>query len=83
MSDCFVTPWNVAHQASLSMGIPRQEHWSGFLVPSPGDLSNPGIEPVSPALAGRFCATEPRGKPLGFEPRSNQLQAHPLSLSER
>ena len=45
--------------------------------------SNPGIEPMSPALTGRFFATEPPGKPLGFEPVSNQVQAHPLSLSER
>ena len=44
-----VTPWTVAHQAPLSMGFPRQEHWSGFPFPSPGDLPDPGIEPVSPA----------------------------------
>ena len=25
----FATPWMVAHQASLSMGLSRQEHWSG------------------------------------------------------
>ena len=38
-------------------GFPRQEYWSGLPCPSPGDLPNPGIEPVSltsPALAGRF-----------------------------
>ena len=43
----FVTPWTVAHQAPLSVGFPRQEYWSGLLFPSPGDLSNPGMEPVS------------------------------------
>ena len=47
-----VTPWTVAHQALLSMGFPRQEHWSGLLFPSPGDLPNAGIEPASPALEG-------------------------------
>ena len=31
--------------------------------PSPRDLPNPGIEPMSPALAGRFFTTEPPGKP--------------------
>ena len=31
--------------------------------PSPGDLPNPGIEPVSPALAGGFFTTEPLEKP--------------------
>ena len=48
----FVTPWTVAHQASLSMGFSRQEYWSGLPFPSPGDLPNPGTEPASPALAG-------------------------------
>ena len=40
-------PWTVAHQALLSMGFSRQEYWSGFPWPSPGDLPNPGTEPVS------------------------------------
>ena len=44
----FMTPWTVASQASLSMGFPRQEYWSGLPSPSPRDLANPGIEPVSP-----------------------------------
>ena len=42
----FATPWTVARQALLSMGFPRQEHWSGLPFPSPGDLLDPGIEPV-------------------------------------
>ena len=63
MSDSFVTPWTVAHQASLSMGFPRQEYWSGLPFPSPGDLPDPGLEPASPALAGVFFTAEPPGKP--------------------
>ena len=63
MSDSFVTPWTVAHQGPLSMGCPKQEYWSGLPFPSLGDLSDPGIEPESPALAGRFFTTEPPGKP--------------------
>ena len=59
----FVTPWTVAHQAPLSMGCPRQEHWNGFPVSLPGDLPGPGIKPASPALAGTFFTTEPPGKP--------------------
>ena len=59
----FVTPWTVANQAPLSMGFPRQEYSSGLPFPPPGDLPDPGIEPVSPALAGRFFTTEPPGKP--------------------
>ena len=63
MSDSFVTPWTVAHQASLSMRFPRQEFWSGLPFPSPGDLPDLGIKPASPELAGGFFTTEPPGKP--------------------
>ena len=45
----FGTPWTVAHQASLSMGFPRQEYWNGFPFTIPGHFPNPGIEPGSPA----------------------------------
>ena len=61
----FVAPWTAARQAPLSKGFSRQEYWSGLPFPPPGDLPNPGIEPVSPALAGRFFITEPAGKPGG------------------
>ena len=47
-------PWTVAHQAPLSVGFPRQAYWSGLPFPSPGDLSDPGIEPKSSELAGGF-----------------------------
>ena len=53
----FVTPWTVAHHASLSMGFSRQEYWGGLPCPPPKDLSDPGVEPkslMSPALAGGF-----------------------------
>ena len=40
-----VTPWTVARQAPLPMGLSRQEYWIGLPFPSPGYLSNPGIEP--------------------------------------
>ena len=52
-----VTPWTVPHQTALSMGFPRQEYWSGLPFPIPGDFPNPGIELISPALAGRFFTT--------------------------
>ena len=45
------------------MGFPRQEYWSGLPFPSPGDLPDPGIDPVSPALAGGFFTTESQEKP--------------------
>ena len=62
-------PGTVAHQAPLPIGFPRQEYWSGLLFHPPGDLPDPGIEPMSSALqlvsciAGRFSTTEPPGKP--------------------
>ena len=59
----FVIPWSVACQASLSMEFPRQEYWSGLPFPSPQDLLNPVIEPVSlvpPALAGGLFTTVPK-----------------------
>ena len=42
----------------------KKENWSGLPFPSPGDLPHPGIEPASPALAGRFSTTETQGKHL-------------------
>ena len=43
-------PMAIACQAPLSMGFSRQEHWSGLPLPSPGDLPDPGIEPMSSML---------------------------------
>ena len=62
----FVTSWTVARQAPLSMGLPRQEYWSRWPFPSPGDLPDRGIEPVSPILAGEFFTAKPAGKPGGL-----------------
>ena len=45
----FAALWTVALQAPLSMGFPRQEHWSGFQFPSPEDTPNRRIKPTSPA----------------------------------
>ena len=53
-----------AYQAPLSMGFPSQEYWSELPVTSPVDLPDPGIKPVSPALADGFFTTEAPGKPL-------------------
>ena len=72
----FVTSWSVVTQAPLSMGFIRQE-W--VAVPTPGDLPDPGIKPVSfasHALAGGFFTTEPPEKPwlsLLASPQSLQL----------
>ena len=56
----FATPWTITYQAPVSMGFSRQECWSGFPFPSPGDLPDQGIKPrsfISPALAGGFFTT--------------------------
>ena len=56
----FVTLWTVVRQVPLFMGFSRQEYWSGLPCPRPGDLPNPGIEPMSrmsSALAGEFFTT--------------------------
>ena len=60
----FVTLWTVVCHAPLSMEFSRQEYWSGLPFPSPGHLPDPRIEPVSPALTGRFFSTELPGKPF-------------------
>ena len=56
------------HQAPLSMGFPRQEYRSGLPWLPPGDLPNPGIEPMSPAspeMQADSLPTEPLGSPEG------------------
>ena len=59
----FEAPRTLTCQTPLSMEFSKQEYWSGLPLPTPGDLSNPGIEPASPALAGGFFTAEPLGKP--------------------
>ena len=56
----FATPWTVACKTPLSMEFSREEYWSGF--PTPRDLPDPGLELVSPVLAGRFFIIEPPWK---------------------
>ena len=65
----FATPWTVAREAPLSMGLSRQESWSGVPFPLLGDLPDSGLKPTSPAslaLAGVFFTTEPPKKPIGL-----------------
>ena len=61
----FATLWTGAHHAPLSLGFFRQEYWSRLPFPPPGDLPNPGIEPLSPAspaLQADSLPTEPSGR---------------------
>ena len=56
----FATPWMVAYQAPRPMGFSRQEYWSGLQFPSPGDLPNPRMEPMSPTLQAGSLPAEPQ-----------------------
>ena len=54
--------WTVACQVPLSVGFPRQDYWSGVPFPTPEHLPDPEIEPMFPALAGRFFTNGTPGK---------------------
>ena len=58
----FVTPWTVAHQPPLSIRFSRQEYWSGWPLPSPGDLPDSGIKLESYALQADSLPSESPGK---------------------
>ena len=62
-----MTPWTVAHQAPLSMGILQARILEWVAISSSGDLPNPGIEPaslMSPALQADSLPSELSGKPV-------------------
>ena len=61
MSDSVETPWTISH---LSMGSPSHWYCSGLPFLSPGDLPDPGIEPVSPAWAAGFFTADPLREPF-------------------
>ena len=54
----FVTPWTVAPKAPLSLKFSKQENWSGWPFPSPGDIPDPRIEAGSPALQADSLPSE-------------------------
>ena len=60
---CLILCDTVACQAPLSMEFSRHEDWRGLPFPSLVDLPDPGIKPVSPALAHGFSTGEPLWKP--------------------
>ena len=69
----------VAYQAPPSVEFSRQECWSGFPFPSPGDLPNPGIKPGCPALLADTLPSEPPGKPQSQ--KTNQADDMDRSLT--
>ena len=77
----FANLWTLACQAPLLIRFSRQESWSELPFPTPGDLPDPGIKPVSPlspAMAGGFFTTKPPGKPTDLD-RDSQLSRLPYS----
>ena len=58
-----MSPWTVAHQASLSMEFSRKEYWSGWPFPPPGELPYSGVEPGSLASQADSLPSELPGKP--------------------
>ena len=62
----FATPWTIAHQAPPSMEFSRQEYWSGFPFPSPGDLLTQGWNPGLPHCKADALLSEPQGSPNYF-----------------
>ena len=77
----FATPWTVAHQAPLSMGLSRQESWSGLLCPAPGDLPNREIEPNLFCLLHWQVGSLPLAPP--GKPRPLTLLSHITEETER
>ena len=82
----YVIQWTVAHQAPLSMGISRQEYWSGLPFLPPGDLLDKDRTLVS-CVAGRFFIAEPLEKPRTspsqrflFSHRSSGRAGHFISI---
>ena len=77
----FATPWTAACQAPLSMGFSRQEFWSGFLFPSPGDLPNPEIEPRSPTLEADSLPSGPPEEGLLLVHRKTWMNLKSIMMS--
>ena len=79
----FATPWTVARQAPLSLGFPRQEHWSGLPCPSQGVFPTQGLNPHLFCLlhwqAGRLPLAPP-GKPQALLPSWTARRLLPYQL---
>ena len=75
----FAGPWTVAHQAPLSVGLSRQEYWSGLLFLPLGDLPDLGLKtapPVSQALAGGSLPLSYLERPIYIYTHNGLLLIH-------
>ena len=82
-----MTPWTIALQAPMSMEFSRQQYWSRSPFPSPGNLSNPGIEPRSPVLQADSLPSESPGKSkvshiLSLSLNHKTLSSHNCSVGQ-
>ena len=81
----FATPWTVAHQGSLSMGFPRQEYWSGLLIPPPPESPRPRDQTCFSCIGRKIlyhCTTEkPQFQARGEQNRISILLLSPHCLS--
>ena len=77
-----MSPWTVAHQAPVSMAFSRQEYWSGFPFPSPGNLPHPGVETGSPALQAESLPSDLLRNRFTEESSRNRLTERPYLLTE-
>ena len=87
VSDSIVTPWTVAHQAPLSMGLSRQAYWSGLPFPSPGIFPTQGLNLCLLHWQADSLPVSQQGSPRAHESRDNeahtlQLEKHLLSTVE-
>ena len=78
-----MTLWTVARQDPLSIGFPRQEHWSGLPFPPQGDLPDPGVEPVSHVASAPQADSSPLshwGSPISGNKKFSTTQEKAMSL---
>ena len=74
----FVNPWTVVCQAPLSKGFSWQEYWNGLPFLHPGDLPDPGIESIAPALQADSSLLSHLGN---GDAHPGQLKGRPGTLS--
>ena len=61
------TPWTAGHQGPLSIAFSKQEYWGGLPFPTPGDLPDPGIEPLSLEVGKNLVNSKSQRKAGGRE----------------
>ena len=71
---CLGNPMDCSPPSFLSVGFSKQEYWSRLTFPSPGDLSDPGMEPGSPMLWADYLPSEPPGKLLLLRSTSSRAR---------